>query len=175
MHRLLFLVTLPGSGFQLQTFLYFQTGILMPISYSDCVLQLLASGIGSLPAANPQLPYQFPTSFQWELNYRSESKLCYNWRSVGQSVMVSSTVLHPTPDIHYSHSLVLSCTVAAGPHQHSHSQVWILWFSWPYFTLSESRLLRNRVSQLDPQTVISRLLTCYNSGTVEVLEPAAFT
>jgi hypothetical protein len=30
--------------------------------------------------------------------------------------------------------------IAAGPRQRSHSWVWVLWDSWPYFTLSDSRL-----------------------------------
>jgi hypothetical protein len=34
----------------------------------------------------------------------------------------------------------LSFTVAAGPRQHSHSHVWVQRDSWPYFTVSDSRL-----------------------------------
>jgi hypothetical protein len=34
----------------------------------------------------------------------------------------------------------LSLTIAAGSRQHSHSQVWVLWESWPYFTDSDLRL-----------------------------------
>jgi hypothetical protein len=34
----------------------------------------------------------------------------------------------------------LSFTVAAGPRQRSHSQVRVPWDSWPYFTVSDSRL-----------------------------------
>jgi hypothetical protein len=33
----------------------------------------------------------------------------------------------------------LSFTIAAGPHQRSHSRVRVLWDSWPYFTVSDSR------------------------------------
>jgi hypothetical protein len=34
----------------------------------------------------------------------------------------------------------LSFTIAAGPHQRSHSRVRVPWDSRPYFTLSDSRL-----------------------------------
>jgi hypothetical protein len=34
----------------------------------------------------------------------------------------------------------LSFTIAAGPRQRSHSQVWVPWDSRPYFTVSDSRL-----------------------------------
>jgi hypothetical protein len=37
----------------------------------------------------------------------------------------------------------LSFTIAAGPHQCSHSWVWVQEDSWPYFTISELRLLTN--------------------------------
>jgi hypothetical protein len=34
----------------------------------------------------------------------------------------------------------LSFTIAAGPRQRSHSRVRVPWYSWPYFTLSDSGL-----------------------------------
>jgi hypothetical protein len=34
----------------------------------------------------------------------------------------------------------LSFTVAAGPRQHSHFQIWVPRDSWPFFTVSDSRL-----------------------------------
>jgi hypothetical protein len=34
----------------------------------------------------------------------------------------------------------LSFTIAAGPHQRRHSRVRVQWDSWPYFTVSDSRL-----------------------------------
>jgi hypothetical protein len=34
----------------------------------------------------------------------------------------------------------LPFTMAAGPHQHSHSRAWVLQNSWPHFTVSDSRL-----------------------------------
>jgi hypothetical protein len=34
----------------------------------------------------------------------------------------------------------LSLTIAAGPRQCSNSRAWVLWGSWPYYTVSDSRL-----------------------------------
>jgi hypothetical protein len=68
---------------------------------------------------------------------KSKSKLCYNLQSVTQSVLVSSTDLEPKTNFYYCHTITgllmwtavsderrgLSSTIAAGPCQHSHSQV----------------------------------------------------
>jgi hypothetical protein len=54
----------------------------------------------------------------------------------------------------------LSFTIAAGPHQHSHSQVRVPCDSRPYFTVSDSRL------------PFSLPLTA-RGATVEVLDPAS--
>jgi hypothetical protein len=50
-------------------------------------------------------------------------------------------------------------TVAAGPRQRSHSRVRVPWYSWPYFTVSDSRL-----HLLSPPTT--------RWATVEVFDPA---
>jgi hypothetical protein len=34
----------------------------------------------------------------------------------------------------------VSFTIAAGPRQHSHSEVWVPQDSWPHFSVSDSRL-----------------------------------
>jgi hypothetical protein len=76
----------------------------------------------------------------------SKSKLSYNWLSLGQSVFVSSPICGPRPDFCCCRTVAgllvwsaltdervgLSFTIAAGPHQCSHSQVWVSCDSWPY-------------------------------------------
>jgi hypothetical protein len=83
-----------------------------------------------------------------------ESKICHDQQSVGQSFLVSSHMWGPIPIFVTVRQLQvcwygapsldewtgLSFTIVAGPHQRSHSQVWVLWDSWPYFTVSDSRL-----------------------------------
>jgi hypothetical protein len=84
---------------------------------------------------------------------KSKSKLCYDQRSVGQSVLVSST--HLRPKIRFLILSVagllmwgalsdertgLSFAVTAGPRQRNHSRVRVPRDSWPYFTVSDSRL-----------------------------------
>jgi hypothetical protein len=54
----------------------------------------------------------------------------------------------------------LPFTIAASPRQRSHSRVRVLWDSWPYFTVSDSRL----PSSSPPTT---------RRATVEVLHPAS--
>jgi hypothetical protein len=54
----------------------------------------------------------------------------------------------------------LSLTIAAGPRQRSHFLVWVLWDSWPYFTVSYSRLPFS-----SPPTT--------RRATVEVFDPAS--
>jgi hypothetical protein len=68
-----------------------------------------------------------------------------------------------------------SFTIANGPPQSSHSRVWILQDSWPYFTVSGLRLtqpggpdpvfisLRIRVAQLYPQELGSLFVASYHS------------
>jgi hypothetical protein len=68
----------------------------------------------------------------------------------------------------------LSFTIAAGPRQRSHSQVWVPWDSQPYFTVSDSWLPqpggpgphiyipRNRVVQLYPQALGSLIVASYD-------------
>jgi hypothetical protein len=69
----------------------------------------------------------------------------------------------------------LSFTTAAGPRQHSHSRVLVPRDSWPYFTVSDSRLHRpggpcpriyippNRVTRLYPQALGSLFVASYDS------------
>jgi hypothetical protein len=68
----------------------------------------------------------------------------------------------------------LSFTIAAGSRQHSHSQIRVPRDSWPYFTVSDSRLpklegqvhvlitLRDKVAQLYPQALGSLFVTSYD-------------
>jgi hypothetical protein len=68
----------------------------------------------------------------------------------------------------------LSFTSAASPRQHSHSRVRVPHDSWPYFTVSDSRIPppggqapvfmspRNRVAQLYPQAPGSLFITFYD-------------
>jgi hypothetical protein len=82
------------------------------------------------------------------------SVLCYDQRSVGQSVFVWSTHLGHTTRFYYCQRVAgllmwgtlseertgLPFTIAAGPRQRSHSSVWVPRDSWPYFTVSDLRL-----------------------------------
>jgi hypothetical protein len=83
-----------------------------------------------------------------------KSKLCYDRLSVGQSVFMSSTHLGLTTRFYYCQTVasllmwgvfsdertVLPFTIAAGPRQRCYSWVRVPWDSWPYFTVSDSRL-----------------------------------
>jgi hypothetical protein len=85
---------------------------------------------------------------------KSKSKLCYDRRPVGQSVLASSPHLGPKTRfllLSDSYGFVvssalsdertsLSFTIAAGPRQRGHSQVRVPRYSRPYFTVSDSRL-----------------------------------
>jgi hypothetical protein len=106
-------------------------------------------------------------------------QLCYDWRWGGQSVLMWSTHLGLTTRFlllsdscrfvdmgHLSDKRMgLPLTIAADLHQRSHSWFRVPWDSWPYFTVSDSRLSqpggpgpriyvpRNRVAQLYPQAL----------------------
>jgi hypothetical protein len=85
---------------------------------------------------------------------KSKSKLCYDWRSVGQSILVSAPIWGPKPDFYYCQRVVgllmwgalsdertgLSFTFAAGPRQPSHFLLRVPRDSLRYFTVSDSRL-----------------------------------
>jgi hypothetical protein len=118
----------------------------------------------------------------------SKSKLCYDRRPVGQSVLVSSTHLGPETGF-----LLLSdiCGVVnvgrplwredrsvvyyyCCPRQRSHFQVRVPRNSWPHFTVPDSRLPqpggpclriypRNRVAQLYLQALGSLFVASYDS------------
>jgi hypothetical protein len=79
---------------------------------------------------------------------KSESKLCYDQRSVGQC---QASIWGPRPDVYYCQtvvgllmwgaisdgSVIYNCCL---PWQRSHSRVQVLWDSRPYFTVSDSTL-----------------------------------
>jgi hypothetical protein len=85
---------------------------------------------------------------------RSKSKPCYDRRSVGQSILLSTPIWGPRPNFYYSQTVAsllmldalsdgrtdLSYTVAAGPRQRSNSGARVPRNSWPYSTASDSRL-----------------------------------
>jgi hypothetical protein len=136
------------------------------------ILQLLCSC--RCPLANtPKLEYQLNYSsissqpFVTELNWTQWVSvwvwvLHYDRRLVGQSVLESSTYLGLTTTfllLWDSWGFVvwgavsdertgLSFTVAAGPRQRSHFRVRVVWDSWSYFTVSDSRLPFGRLLRL---------------------------
>jgi hypothetical protein len=81
-------------------------------------------------------------------------KVYYDRRSVAQSTLVSSTHLGFTTRFLLQQTVAgllmwgalsdkrtgLPFTIAAGPRQRSHSWLWVPRDSWPYFTVSDSRL-----------------------------------
>jgi hypothetical protein len=123
------------------------------------------------------------------LTHNAKSKLRYDRRSVGQSVLVSSIHLGLTTRFLFVRPLRVFLmwgtlsdertgppfTIAAGPRQRSHSCVRFPWDSWPYFTVSDSRLPnlegqvlifispRNRVAQLYAQALGSFFVASYDS------------
>jgi hypothetical protein len=88
--------------------------------------------------------------------FKSKSKLCYDRRSAGLFVLVSSRIWGPGPDFSYcltvagllmwgalsDERMVLSITIAAGPSQRSHifrsrnHALYIYNFTYGYSTLS---------------------------------------
>jgi hypothetical protein len=58
----------------------------------------------------------------------------------------------------------LSFTIAAGPHQSSHSWVWVPWDSRPYFTISDSR-----PPFLSPPTTHRATLEVFNPTSTQVI------
>jgi hypothetical protein len=78
-------------------------------------------------------------------------------------------------NIHSDERMGVSFTIAAGPRQRSHSQICVPQDSWPYFTVSDSKLPqlagprhriyipRNRMARLYPQALGSLLVASYNS------------
>jgi hypothetical protein len=82
-----------------------------------------------------------------------KSKSHYVRRSVDQSVSVSRPIWGRRPNFCYCQIFAglmwgvlfeertgLSFTIASGPRQRSHSQICLMRGSWPYFTVSYSRL-----------------------------------
>jgi hypothetical protein len=77
----------------------------------------------------------------------SETELFYNWRfTANQFVMAISPLRLTTSNILSTEQSLcnicngLSFTIAAGPHQHSHSQILVPQDSWPHFIFSDYRL-----------------------------------
>jgi hypothetical protein len=91
-----------------------------------------------------------------DIKWKSESKLRYDRRSVGQSVSVSSSCLKKKTKQNYYYCQIvtgllmygalsdertgLSFTIAVGLSQRRHSRVRVPRNSWLYFTVSDSRL-----------------------------------
>jgi hypothetical protein len=85
---------------------------------------------------------------------KSKSKLCYDWLSVDQSAWCQAPIWVLRPDLYYCQTVTsllmwgalsdermgLPFTIAAGPRQRSHFWVRVSRDSWPYFTVSDSRL-----------------------------------
>jgi hypothetical protein len=122
---------------------------------------------------------------------KSVSKLCYDRRSVGQSVLVLSPLSGaPISDFCYCKTVTvllmwgalsdqrtgLSFTIATCIGQRSHSWVWVPRDAWSYLALSDSRHPqpggpsqriyippRNRVGRLYPQALGSLSVACYDS------------
>jgi hypothetical protein len=115
-------------------------------------------------------------SSQADFQLGSESESESNITTDGQSASVSwnkALMWGLWPDFYHCQTVVglliwgalsdertgLSFTVAAGCHQCSHFRVWVPWDSWPYFTVSDSRL------------PFSSPMTC--RATVEVFDSAS--
>jgi hypothetical protein len=115
----------------------------------------------------------------------SQSKSCYNWRSVGQPVLVSDTYLGLMTRFYYCQAVadLLKCGILSDkrtdlygvPHQRSHSRVLVPQDSWLYFkswTRDSSSLEgqvpvfmspRSRVAQTYLQALDSLSITSYES------------
>jgi hypothetical protein len=103
---------------------------------------------------------------RWQVQPKSESKLCYYRQSVGQSILASSPIWCTRPDFCYcqifsglmmlgalsDERTCLSFTSAAGPRQRSHFRVRVPRDSWPHFNLSDSRLPQHGESQSQSQS-----------------------
>jgi hypothetical protein len=89
----------------------------------------------------------------WQSESESESELLHDWRFTANNFVFVTSSLRPTAIIflteHCFHSpyvilsdecIGLSYTIAAGPRQHSYSEVRVPRDSWPYFTVWNSRL-----------------------------------
>jgi hypothetical protein len=107
----------------------------------------------------PGLSYQLPTATahnDWTsavlqvTTTKPKSNICYDRRSIGQFLLVSSThlglktlfLLLSVADLLMGGVLsdervIVSFTIAVGPRQRSHSRVRVSWDSWPYFTVSD--------------------------------------
>jgi hypothetical protein len=108
-----------------------------------------------------------------ELDGQSQSQSQSYIATDGQSIS-KSWCRAPWPDIYYSLTVTvlffwgalshvragLSFVYAAGPRQRSLSPVWVIWDSWPYFTVSDLRL------PFSSHPMTRRV-------TVEVFEPAS--
>jgi hypothetical protein len=88
-------------------------------------------------------------------NTLPESESLYDWRFTANQLVLAPTPWDTRPVIFFStehlrskslcnilsdQRMGLSFTIVAGPLHHSHSQVRVPLDSWPYFTVSDSRL-----------------------------------
>jgi hypothetical protein len=107
-------------------------------------------------SSTANFPWPSPTD-NWLLQTQNQSYVTTDGE-VGQSVLVSSTHLGLTTRFYYCQTVAgllmwdalsdertsLPFTIAAGPREHRHSWVRVLRDSWPYFTVSDSRLPQPR-------------------------------
>jgi hypothetical protein len=116
----------------------------------------------------------------------SESELLYDWLFTANQFVLAPTPWDSRLEYFFSNwtpavrvlsdeRMGLSFTIAAGPHQRIHSQVWVPQDSCPHFTVSDSRLPqpgvqvpvfispRNRVAQLYPPALGSIFVALYDS------------
>jgi hypothetical protein len=129
---------------------------------SCCLFQPAVSSLVSawqrfLTMVIPLLPGSGPlwTAAPLQLNYSSESELLYDWRFTANHFVLAPSPLRLTA-INFSFRLNpcgyspfvilfdertgLSFTTAADHRQRSHSRVLVPRDSWPYFTVSDSKL-----------------------------------
>jgi hypothetical protein len=116
----------------------------------------------------------------------SKSNLCYDRRSVGHSLLVSSRIWGPRQDFCDCQTVAglsmwgavaderrnLSFTIAAGPLQRNETRARVPRDSWPHVTVSESNQegqfpvfisTRNRITQLHPPALDFLFAVSYDS------------
>jgi hypothetical protein len=121
------------------------------IKSSRCLVAAFKGGFTFISVS--ELPLTSATSFTSRncnsqlTQLKSRSKICYDRRSVGQSVLMSRTYLGPRPHLYYCQTVArellmcgafsdertgVSFTTAVGPRQRSHSRTRVPHNSWPY-------------------------------------------
>jgi hypothetical protein len=151
----------------------------------------VASNDRRCPSSRPQLPDSHFSQRQLSADStdKSESKLFYDRRSVGQFVLVSSPAWSTRSDFCYCQTFAgllvwgflfdektgLSFIIVAGPRQRNHSRIWVPW-NHDHILLSQvsdsPNLVgqvpvfispRNRVVQLYPQALGSIFIASHDS------------